>query len=392
MAVNSLAFEQAATLLNALYSQTTGKTALAVVDERDFVTVATKTLSTGVDPIANAVGQMVGRTIYSMRPYTAKLRSVEISNQEYGYITRKLAIADKDWETSAAYNLTDGQAPSPSMFTVSVPNVLQTNFYGQNVFKRHYTVYRKQLAASFESSTAMGEFFTMVTQNCYNMIEQNREIVRRATVANFIGGKIKASNGVVHLLTEYNTQTGASLTATTVYAKENFDDFCKWLRARIATLSGMMTERTINYQINITNKVITRHTPYEDQRVLIYKPFLDAMNARVLADTFNATMAQIGNVEAVNFWQSSLTPAKINVKPVYLNASDGSLVTNATACEQDNIIGFMYDREALGVTIMDEYEATSPYECSGEFWNYWFSFVQRWFNDFSEKAIVLILD
>lgn len=392
MGVNNLDFVQASTILNAIRKQATGQSPIAMADERDFISVAQMTLLNNYDPVVGAVGMMVGRTIYSMRPYTAKLRTVEISNQEYGYITRKLNISDKDFEDSAAFSLVDGQAPSPSMFQVSIPKVVQTNFYGQNTFKRHYTVFRTQLKGAFESSRALSEFVAMVTQNCYNMIEQNREVVRRMTLANFMAGKIAANNGVIHLLTEYNAQTGSSLTNVTVYAKENFDDFCKWMRARISTLSGLLTERTVEYHINVVGKEIVRHTPYADQRVFLYKPFLDAMNARVLADTFNETMASIGDVEGVNFWQALNTPAKINVKPVYLNATDGTLVTNANAVEQDNIIGVIFDREALGVTIMDEYESVTPYESSGEFWNYWFTFLQRWFNDFSESGLVLILD
>lgn len=391
MGVNTLGFEQAATLLNAIRKQATGQSAIAMADERDFVTVAQATLLTGLDPVVNAIGQIVGRTIYSMRPYTAKLRGIEVSNQEFGYITRKLSIADRDFEDSAAFTLVDGQYPVPNMFQVKLPSVLQLNFYGQNTFKRHYTVLRVQLKSAFESSQALGEFVALVAQNCYNMIEQNKEVVRRATLANFIAGKIAANNGVIHLITEYNAQTGAGITATTVYDKANFDDFCKWMRARISTLSGLMTERSIEYQINVTNKEINRHTPIEDQKVYIYKPFLDNMNARVLSDTFHDDLARMADVEGVNFWQSIQTPDTINVTPVYLKA-DGTLETSATAVNQAGLIGVMFDREALGVTIMDEFQSTTPYECSGEYWNYWFSFIQRWWNDFTEKGLVLLLD
>ena len=276
------------------------------------------------------------------------------------------------------------------MYKVNKPNVLQVNFYGQNVFSKYYTTFRDQLNSAFTGSQQFGEFISMVVQNTLDMIEQNREVVRRMTVANFIAGKISANNGIIHALTEYNTATGSSLDATTVYAKENFDDFSKWLYARIATLSSMMTERSQLFQIQITGKEISRHTPVQDQRIYLYAPFMAQMDARVLADTFNYDFLRYADVEAVNYWQSILTPDAINVTPVYLQPA-GTLTTGA-AVSQAKIIGAIFDRDALGVTIMNEETSTTPYNSAGRYWNTYYSFIQRYWNDFTEKGAVILLD
>lgn len=389
MSVNNLSFEQAATLLNALRKQATGQAAISMANEADFVSVATTTLAAGVDPIMNAISQLVGRTIFSVRPYRAKLGGIEVDSQRWGYITRKLSIADKDFTDDSGFSLIDGQAID--MYKVNKPNLLQVNFYGQNVFGKNYTIFRDQLNSAFTGSQQFGEFMTMVVQNCLDMIEQNREVVRRMTLANFMAGKIAASNGIIHALTEYNQATGSSLTAVTVYAKENFDDFCKWLYSRISTLSNLMTERSTQYQIQITGKVITRHTPVQDQKVYLYAPFLAQMNARVLADTFNQDFLRYADVEAVNYWQSIQTPDTINVMPVYLQA-DGSLGSPQAAVNQAKIIGVIFDRDALGVTVMNEETSTTPYNSAGRYWNVFYHFIERYWNDFTEKGAVIILD
>ena len=286
------------------------------------------------------------------------------------------------------------------MYIVNVPNVLQVNYYGQNIFQKYYTTFRDQLNSAFTGSAQFGEFMTMVVQNAMDMVEQTREVVRRMTLANFIAGKIamesnlasEYENGVIHALTDYNSDTGSSLTTTTVYAKENFDDFCKWLRAKIATVSKMMTERTILFQGNISGKVVTRHTPIADQKMYLYSPFVDQMNARVLADTFNENLAQLADFESVNYWQSALTPDSINVKPAYLKVSDGTIIESESAVSQDGLIGVIFDRDALGVTIMNEETSTTPYNSRGRYWNTWLSFIQRYWNDFTEKGCVIILD
>lgn len=396
--VNTMDFQQAATLLNSLRKQATGQTALAATSEAEFVSVATTLLQSGVDPIMSAISQMVGRTIFSTRPYNAKFQGVEVDAQTWGYITRKLSIADKDFVNDAGFNLTDGQ--SVDMYTLSLPNILQVNYYGQNIFQKSYTTLRDQLNSAFAGSAQFGEFMTMVTRNALDLVEQNREVVRRMTIANFIGGKLamesqlasEYENGVIHALTDYNSDTGSSLTSTTVYAKENFDDFCKWLRAKIATISKMMTERTILFQGNISGKAITRHTPVADQKMYLYSPFVDQMNARVLADTFNEQRAEYADFESVNFWQSALTPDSINIKPAYLKVSDGTIIESQNAISKSGLIGVIFDRDALGVTIMNEETSVTPYNSKGRYWNTWMSFIQRYWNDFTEKGCVILLD
>ena len=396
--VNSMDFMQASTLLNALRKQMTGQSSLAAADESTFVSVATSLLQMGVDPVMSAISQLIGKTIFSVRPYNAKLVGIEVDAQRWGYITRKLAVADKDFTNDSGFSLTDGY--SVDMYTVNKPNLLQMNYYGQNIFQKYYTIFRNQLNSAFTGSQQFGEFMTMVTQNSLDMIEQTREVVRRMTLNNFIAGKLDAEsnlvseeeNGVIHCLTDYNSDTGSSVTSTTVFAKENFDDFCKWLYAKIATVSNLMTERTQLFQINVSGKAIQRHTPKADQRLYLYAPIMAQISARVQSDTFNDELIEYTNMEPINFWQSALTPDSINVKPVYLKASDGELKVASAAVSQSGILGVIFDRDALGVTIMDEETSTTPYNSAGRYWNIYYSFIQRYWNDFTEKFCVFVLD
>ena len=56
MGVNSLSFEQSASLLNALRAEATGTNATSqIINSKDFVSVATTTLAQGYDPVLNAL-------------------------------------------------------------------------------------------------------------------------------------------------------------------------------------------------------------------------------------------------------------------------------------------------------------------------------------------------
>ena len=390
MSVNTMNFEQAAAVLNNIRKQVTGETAAAPVNTSQFISIGTTILQAGYEPTLSAITQMIAKTIFSIRPYNRKFGGIKMDEQQWGAIVRKLAIVDTDWETDTHYDLIDGQ--SLDHYVIKKSPVLQLNFYGQNVFERHMTIYTNQLDSAFADPASFGRFMAMLTQNIMDMIEQNHESIARMTIGNFIGAKVSQNNGVIHLLTEYNAETGITpaLTATTVYDPQYFGDFCKWMFARIATLTSLMTERSQEFQINVTGKAINRHTPYEMQKVYIYAPLMNEMKSRVLSATFHPEFIDYADVEAVNFWQSIQSPMRLNVTPVYLKA-DGTYDT-AAAQNITNLVGVIFDRDALGYTMVNERAAVTPLNAKGLYFNQYWHETSRWYNDQSEKGIVLLLD
>lgn len=389
MGVNTMDFEQSATLLAAICSQATGKTTIAPTNAADFITVGQVTLSAGYDKVLNAISMVVGKTVFSMRPYSAKFAGLVMDNLKWGAITRKVAISDKPFEDNEAFNLVDGT--SVDHFTINKPSVCQFNFYGANTYAKSYTIFKNQLDAAMRSAEEFGAFMTMVTQNALDMIEQAKESMARLAINNFIAGKITASNGVIHLLTEYNTETGGSFTSTTIKDPDNFPAFVKWAYARIATISNMMTERSNKYQIQVTGHELTRHTPLVNQKVYLYNWLLNNIDARVLADTYNYKFLEFADVEAVNYWQSIDSPDEIDITPVYLK-SDGTLDSPGSAVNQSEVLGLIFDEEAIGITVMDEFAGVTELNQKGLFWNFYYHFLIRYFNDFTEKGVILLLD
>ena len=394
MSVNTMAFEQAAAILNNIKAQVTGETGLAPVDANEFVSVATKTIAVGYEPVLKAITQMVTRTIFSIRPYEAQFRGILMDSQKWGAIVRKLAVSDQDWDDNEEFSLEDGA--SVDMFKVRKPNVLQLNYYGAITYQRHYTIFKDQLDSAFSGPDEFSRFMTMVVTNCMDIIEQSREATARATVANFIAGKIAdagvgGSDGVVHLVTEYNAETGESLTSTTIYAPENIGNFVKWVYARLGDLTQLMTERSQKFQIQVTGHVLNRHTPLPRQKVYLFSKFLEEINARVKADTFHDTYMELSDVEAISFFQSIEDRQKINTTPAYLLA-DGTIGEAEEPVTVSNILGVIFDEEALGYTIMNEWSATTPLNAAGGYWNVFYHYLIRYYNDFTEKGIVLLLD
>lgn len=386
---NDLTFNQLSTVLNDIVSQATGVTGVKPVNTSQFVTVGQTALKMGYDPLINSISQVLTRTIFSIRPYTAKFRGMMVDSQKFGAITRKLQISDKAWEDDQRFELVEGE--SVDMFKVSKPVVLQTNFYGQNIFQRHYTIFKDQLDTAFRSPDEFGRFLSMVTQNCSDIIEQAHESMKRATLGNFIGGKyVGDPDSVIHLLTEYNNLTGAALTPSTVFSPENFKAFVQWLAARIQQISHMLTERTLMWHTNITGKPVMRHTPYNRQRLYLYAPIMAMVDTMALSDIFHDKYIKFSDSENVNFWQSAEQPDALEVAPVYLQ-NDGTLM-EAAATNIPNLLGVIMDEESCGITSVNQWSAPTPFNAAGGYTNIFFHFTDRYWNDFTENGVVLMLD
>jgi hypothetical protein len=390
MAANDLSFNQLSTVLNSIVAQATGKNPLAITNTSEFISVAQTALKTGYDPLLQSISQVLSRTIFSTRPYYRKFGGIQVDNQKWGNITRKLNISDKDWENDVRFELVDGE--SVDMYKVNKPNILQANFYGANVYERSYTIFKDQLDCAFSGPDEFARFLSMVTGNCTDMIEQAHENLARATVANYIGGKVKGdADSCIHLLTEYNALTGLALTKENVYQPANYKPFIDWVYSRIATLTELMTERSQLFHTNITGKTINRHTPLQRQKVYLYAPARFNIESMSLANTYNYNFLKMAYNETVNYWQSIQSPSKINVKPSYLKA-DGTITTPEAALEQDDIFGVIFDEEALGYTVMNQWSATTPFNAKGGYSNVFFHFTDRFWNDFTENGLVLLLD
>ena len=257
------------------------------------------------------------------------------------------------------------------------------------MYERFVTIFRDQLDTAFSGPEEFGRFISMILQNVTDLIEQDHENCARATVANFIGGKIASNNGVYHLVTEYNAATGAELTSATVKKPENFVPFMKWAMARIKTVSDMMTERSTLFHVNVENKPVSRHTPKNAQKLYMHAADINNMEASVLSSVFHESYLKTVDFETVNFWQSIKDPMKINNTPSYMK-DDGTIIKGA--CEQDNILGVLFDEEAIGITVVNAWSASAPFNARGGYTNTFFHFTDRYYNDFTENGCVFLMD
>lgn len=398
---NDLSFNQISTVLTAITNQATGVNNIAPVDTSSFVTVAQTALKTGYDPLTTAISQVLSKTIFSVRPYTRKFKGLNVSNQRYGNHVRKLLTIDKPFEDDDRLKLTDGA--SIDQYKVNKPKVLQTNFYGANQYQKSVTIYKDQLDCAFSSPDEFASFISMIMQNASDMIEQAHEETARATINNLISGIYGAeattqsvlarANGgkrAINLLKLYNQTNGSSLTVEDVFKTANFESFVKFAFSTINTIADLMTDRNTLFSSQLTNYTIIRHTPKDRMKFYLYTDLVNKINSEVYSTVFNPDFLKLVDFERVNFWQSALDPSSIKNKPVVLK-KDGTLSSASQAVEINNVFGVLFDEEAAGYTTVNEWSKPSPFNAKGGYYNQFWHFTDRYWNDFTENAVIFYL-
>lgn len=400
---SDLTFNQLSTVLTDIVSQATGQKALAPVNTDSFISVATTALKAGYDPLTTAISQVLSKTIFSVRPYTRKFKGLNVSNQRYGNHVRKLLTIDKPFEDDDRFTLTDEQ--SIDQYVVNKPKVLQTNFYGANQYQKSVTIYKDQLDCAFSSPDEFGSFVSMVMQNASDMIEQAHEETARATIGNLISGifameteesqetgmaKANGQKRAVNLIKLYNQETGKNLTVADAFKAENFEGFVKFTFSTINTIADLMTDRNSLFCSQLTDYPILRHTPKDRMKFYLNTDMVNKINSEVYSTVFNPDFLKMVDFETVNYWQSALSPSSVQVKPTVLK-TDGSLIS-ATNVQLSKVVGVLFDEEAAGYTTVNKWSQPSPFNARGGYYNQFWHFTDRYWNDFTENAVIFYMD
>ena len=383
-------------LMNAVVSQATGRTDLAVVDTTTFSSVGEIVLRTGAENTLNAISTVIGKTIFSVRPYKGKLESLRVAQQRWGGQVRKIinlydeSEKSDDWNTDLAQNaLDDGN--SVDMYKIRKPKAVQLNFYGTKVLQKHITRFRDQLSLAFHNEDEFIRFIDSVMVEFSNEIELLNEAESRATLLNFMAGISSMGLTEVDLVAEYNNEYGTQYTRAQLLSTY-IESFMKFVAAEIKIYSNKLTDMSTMYHANLTgyNKIM-RHTPKEVQKMVMYEPIFIKTQAEVYSGLFNPKYLDIGSFEGVNYWQSQSTPTAINVKPNILDVATGASKDADTPVNLDYVLGILFDEEACGVMPQFDYSSTTPFNSAGQYYNMYMHWRFNSYCDYTENAVLFVL-
>ena len=395
MSVNSMTFEQSAAFLTALYEEATGQQpTLQVANTADFTTVGTTLLQGGLDPIIAGLTQILDRTIFAMRVYNKKFEDITVDEIRFGAVTRKINFIDNNLDSAdERLTLTDGVGVDP--FVVKKPKVVQMNYYGATQYQDHITIFRDQLDSALRDAGEFGRWLSALMTHIDNRHKQVEEAEARGIIANFITAKATAdTTNAINVLQEYYNETGTTLTPANMFAPANYVEFTRWLAAYMQTLVDKMGERSLKYHMNITGKEVMRFTDSDNMRKYLSDKVVNNIVAVSQSVLYNADKISniVDGAKKMTFWQNIDNPYSVQAKPAYLNTTTGNIDVAGSAVQVDNIIGVLFDRDALGMVKRSTWSAASEFNPAGGFYNLYWHWTQTTWNSFDENFVLLYAD
>lgn len=401
--MSALDIRQIEAVVNEIVAVAKGEKANGGLPYGDFTTCATTALQMDVNQINNGISQVLAKTIFSVRPYTALYKGLYKDNEKWGNHTRKLVALDDEMEKDQRIYKDNGSVlangDSVDMYTIKKTDVLQTNFYGFTQYQKHKTIWKDQLDTAFSSPQQFSNFLSMVMASASDQLEQAREELARGTLVNLVAGtNLQGGAQVIHLLTEYNTATGLTLTKESVMLPDNYKAFMQWTFARLQNIMDIMRTRSYLFHVNPTVnkklKNIPRHTPYERQHAYLLSDFINKSANMVEANTFNTEYLKKMDAEKVVYWQDPTDAYMIKQGTTfnYMDKATGLITKGTVEADLTSVVGVIFDDDAIGINLYNNWAMATPFNVAGGYHNLYWHEGARYYVDNTENAVVICID
>lgn len=376
---------QIASIMNDVTRQILGEQAIDTTDLTQIVDAGRQALNaTDVEKFTGVLMDRIGKTIFVDRPYSGSAPSVLMDGTLFGSIVQKISADIPDAEDNPTWNLVDGVTYNQDEFTAPV--------YSQKLWNSKRTLQVKrstvdtQLYSAFDGPGQLNAFISMLYNYAQTSLQIKLDGLIRFTIAGMIADTLYDYNSsgtytgagntrAVNLLSRYNTQFSASLTAGDAIHDK---DFIRYAAYQIGLFKRRMGDITRLFNVGGTAKF----TDNDRMHTVFLSEFYDAASVYLQSDTFHDELVRFPRAETVNFWQGSGTgyafadTSKIKVK----SPSNHSVECNG-------ILAVLFDRDALGVANMRRY-STTHFNASAEFLNTWFKMDTMPWQDLNENFVV----
>lgn len=390
------------TLINSVSGEVLGKTDIVTDDLTGIVDLGKEVFNqNAVDNYVKSLVNHIGKVIFVNRPYAGKVPSVLMDAWEFGSVLEKISADVPEAEENDTWNLKDGQSYDQDVF--HKPTVTAKFFNSKVTFEVPVSITERQVKESFSNAAQLNGFISMI----YAAVEKSMTIKADAlimrTINNMIAETVLADAKAfgapaagdmtgadlssastarcVNLLKLYNDKTGASTKLTAAKAITD-PDFIRFASYVMGTYADRL--QSISTMFNVGGK--ERFTPKDMLHVVLLSDFAKAAQTYLYSDTFNRGDVLLPQAETVPFWQGSgknyefASTGNINIKE-----SGGKTV------EISNVLGVMFDRDALGVCNLDR-RVTTNYNAKAEFFNNYYKFDAGYFNDTNENFVVFFIE
>ena len=344
------------------------------------------TNGTPADIFFKALLSQLGKIVVDTRSYVAQLPKLFVDPINWGLFQEQITIELSDvmidemwnpdgfvsWNTPISGGVypgvEEGKRIAAIEFGCYKPPVSAKLYKKAHAIMVALTTAREQMFTAFNGLAQYESFLAGLFNSVENTIQLKAEVYALMTVSMGIA-KAKANGNEINLLSEYKVYKPSATAATALQDPE----FLRYALMRIAETKDNIRRFTELYNNH-------EHVTFaaEPNTILLNK-FSIAAKFNLKADTYNAEMIGIGDYDKVSAWQAAITSTDTN--PYNFAAASSISLSDAAAAEAGltgegageitGVVGVIYDRLAMGVTI-DKKKTTSQYSASRDTTNFFY--------------------
>lgn len=373
-----------------------------IVDLGEKLQVSDGEIAVGSAPdiMFKALISQIGKIVIDNRRYTAALPKLFVDTHNWGLLTEQILIElsdvmiDEMWNPNGYINynapldggvypgVEEGKRIASIEFGCYKPPVSASVYKKAHGIMVALTTAREQFFTAFRGIDEYNSFIAGLYNSVENTLQVKAEIYALMTVSMGIA-KATKNNNVINLRDEWIALGGAGVEGAELL---DLPDFQRYMLQRISDVKSYVRRFGTDYNNH-------EHVTFSsDPNVILLSQVANAAKFGVRANTYNEQLLGIGDYDTVPAWQASVD--SINTVPYNLTTASSILLSKAaaeaagltvgegeTSYAITDIVGVLYDRFAMGVTL-DKRKVTQQYSASRDTFNHFYhSLIQYIVND-----------
>lgn len=382
-------------LVNAVSNEVWGLSAPAVKDLSGLISLGEKVGANGTwtadsDKYLSKLVDRIGKTVIRTLDLRLDFKKLMVQDFQFGAILQKIDCQPITATNDNSYNIGADDFTS-NYLSVYKPNIDSTLFSGINTWTVKTTIPDTLFKTAFTSESSMVAFINGIMDSMTKSLDAQYNKISHLAVCNFIAEKKKNSNGIINLVTMYNTAmcyTSESAGYQPVGKSALYNkDFLQYASNVINNYISYMEDDGTFF--NVGSKI--RATSRDNMHVIFLKAFTSACDSYLSASTYHNELVSLPLYDTVNYWQYNAAEDFDYKSGVVVIPSSEEGEVSPTTQTVGNVVGVLLDRMAVGTTITERWNATDRFN-SERRTNTTFGCNIGYFNDLSENGLVLTLN
>lgn len=355
------------------------------------------------DIFLGAIVDKCARMVIDARKYIPELPKLFVDPIEWGGFVEHVVVGlsdimpDEMWPLAGFINYSSegGQAEAQRIAGIehgTYKPTVTTKYYNEaHPVMCALSTVREQLFTAVTSLADLNKLLSALYMSVDNTLMLKAEVYALATVSMGAARAIGLGN-VIHLVTDYNAEYGETLTSATAMTDAGFMAYALETIANTRDFFRRFAAAYNNHQ----HVTFTR----EAQLALLGR-FANRAKFGVRANTYNEELLGIGDYDKVTGWQaisadesapfSFAALSSISLTAASATKAGITVPEGDTGVTYSGIIGVMYDRYAMGVTL-DKKKVTTSYTASQDKWNNFHHSIINNIIDDNFPIVVFMLD